>query len=184
MREQRKHYYNDHRLQGYLITALVLIELLLVLALLAYLYVEFNRVIDARFYRIHGSDEASWPAFLTLLAQAVGGFLLVNAAALYLAHLIWDRYVKHTVDLFADGLDKMIALDFGGAAEARARQHRIIDLLDSWRARERQRNAEIAHLVDRLSAIGDDSSGATAVTEPGGVLEDYRRLLRTPQAAR
>lgn len=184
MHEQRKHYYNDHRLQGYLITALVLIELLLVLALLAYLYAEFNHVIDARFYRIHASDEASWPEFLTLLAQAVGGFLLVNAAALYLAHLIWDRYVRRTVDLFAAGLERMIALDFNADAESRGGQHRIIDLLDSWRARERRRNQEIARLLDRLATIGDEAGSAAADTEVGRILDDYRHLLRSPQAPR
>jgi hypothetical protein len=178
MREQRKHFYNDARLQGYLITALIVIELLLIAGLLLYLYVEFNRVIDARFYRIHsGGGAASWPEFLTLMLKVIGGFLLANALALYFAHLIWDRYVKRTVDQFADGLNGIIALDFTDSAEANAGQHRIIDLLDAWRAQERQRNSEIARLVERLANIGDNPDGIESRADLNRILEDYRRLL-------
>ena len=178
MREQRKQYYNDTRLQGYLISALIAIELLLVAGLLVYLYLEFNRVIDARFYRIHsGGDPSSWPDFLTLLLQASCGFLLANALALYLAHLIWDRYVKRTVEQFADGLDRIIALDFTDRTEVDAGQHRIIDLLDAWRAQERRRNRDIALLAQRLANVGDEPASEAARADLRRILDDYRRVL-------
>lgn len=178
MHEQRKHFYNDARLQGYLITALIAIELLLVAGLLVYLYVEFNRLIDARFYRIHsGGEPSSWPEFIILLLQVTGGFLLANALALYFAHRVWDRYVKRTVDQFEAGLGGIIALDFAASAEANPRQHRIIDLLDAWRARERERNRAIERLTERLEKTGDFFADGESRAELNRILEDYRRLL-------
>ena len=153
MREKRKHHYNDQKLQGFLISALIVIELLLVIVLLVYLFAEFNRVIDSRLYRIHSGQQASWPEFLSLLAVAVAAFLLVNSMLLFLAHLIWDRYVAKTMELFSNGLERIIQLDFSADAETRPGQHRIIELLATWRAKERQRNVEIGLLVDRLSTL-------------------------------
>jgi len=183
MREKRKHRYNDQKLQGYLISALIAIELLLVILLLVYLYNEFNRVIDSRFYKIHSDNSASWPEFLSLLAATVGAFLLVNALLLFLAHLVWDRYVAQTVELFSNGLERMIRLDFSSDAETRPGQHRIIELLANWRAKERQRNHEIALLVDRLSTLGGEISDTGTQAEWRQVLKEYRGLLPTRESA-
>ena len=95
MHEKRKHHYNDHRLQGLLISVLIIIELLLVIALLVYLFAEFNRGIDGRLYRIHGGHAQSWPEFVSLLAGAVGedspnGRLYRNEHA-YLSHAVPRR---------------------------------------------------------------------------------------------
>lgn len=177
MREQRKHHYNDHRLQGLLISVLIIIELLLVIALLVYLFAEFNRVIDGRLYRIHGGHAQSWPEFISLLAGAVGAFLLLNTMLLFLAHLVWDRYVARTVEQFSNGLERMGGLDFSADGESSAGQHRIIKLLAAWRDKERQRNTGITLLVDRLAKLEARSTDTQTRAEWQQILQEYRRLL-------
>ena len=178
MGERRKQVYNDRKLQGYLLAGLISIELLLVTGLLTYLYAAFNGVIDDQLYRIHPADSDSWPAFVALLARAIGGFLLVNALALYLAHVIWGRYVRRTIAVFSSGLDRLIGLDFATAGSPQPSQHRILDLLQSWSARERDRNREIARLVERLSDHDAAALGSAERNEFRRLLQDYRCLLK------
>ncbi len=178
MGERRKQFYNDQKLQGYLLAGLIAIELVLVIGLLVYLFAEFDSLIDDQLYRIHPADSDSWPAFLALLARAVGGFLLVNALGLYLAHVIWGRYVRRTITVFSCGLDRLIRLDFSLAGSSSAGQHRIIDLLQDWSSRERGRNREIASLVARLSRHDAKAPLDRARRdELRRIVDDYRRLL-------
>jgi hypothetical protein len=177
MHEQRKHYYNDHRLQGRLLAALILLQVTLVLSLLAYLHIELNGLIESHLYSFHSAKPASWPEIFSLLLFTIGIFLCVNLAALYLAHLIWGRYVAQTIELFSAGLERMIELDFSADLPAGAAHHRIIELLANWFDKERQRNRDIAQQLNRLQAYAGRQLGESERAELQAILRDYRRLL-------
>jgi hypothetical protein len=177
MAEQRKHFYNDHKLQGYLLVALIVLELVLVALLLSFMYVEINRIIEGHLYRLHNTNTASWPEMLLLLASAMAVFMIVNIAALYLAHLIWGRYVKQTIRLFSAGLDRIIALDFSGRLDSTPGHHQIIDLLETWFAKEQDRNRQIARQVERLNSFSDGPLTDRQRREMQQILDQYRNLL-------
>ena len=177
MREQRKHFYNDHGLQGYLLAGLILLEITLVLLLLFYLFSELNQIIESHLYRIHNTRSASWPEILSLLATAMAGFLIVNIVALYLAHLIWGRYVRNTISLFSSGLDRIILRDFSGLPPSAPGQHRIIDLLEDWYSRERQRCQSIELQLEQLANFAGKPLTGQDREELQRILDDYRRLL-------
>ena len=122
MHEQRKHYYNDQKLQGYLITALITIELLLVIVLLAYLLVEFNRVIDARMYRIHSSHSASWPEFVTLLARAMGAFFVRRKSGNPLYRRVLERYIHMAT---REGVCQAVFLEGGLSRDGALREPKL-----------------------------------------------------------
>lgn len=177
MAEQRKHFYNDHKLQGYLLVALIVLELVLVALLLTYMYIEINRIIEGHLYRLHNTNTASWPEMLLLLGSAMAAFLIVNIAALYLAHLIWGRYVRQTIRLFSAGLDRIIALDFSGRLQSPPGHHQIIDLLETWFAREQDRNRQIALQLERLNGYAAGPLAAQQRQELRQILNQYRSLL-------
>ena len=177
MAEQRKHYYNDHTLQGYLLAGLIALELVLVGLLLTYLYIQINGIIEGHLYRLHNTHSASWSELLALLGYALAAFLLVNLAALYLAHLIWGRYVRQTLGLFSAGLDRMVALDFSTPLPSTPGRHRIIELIDAWYAKERRRNRQIAQQLERLNDYSGKPLGAAERRALQAILAEYRRLL-------
>lgn len=177
MAEQRKHYYNDHTLQGYLLAGLVALELLLVGLLLTYLYLEIDGLIESHLYRLHNTHTASWPELLSLLGSAVTVFLVVNLAALYLAHLVWGRYVKRTIGQFSAGLDRIVALDFSEPLPSGPGDHRIIELLDAWYRKERERNRQIALHLERLDSYAGKPLGTMERRGLQAILAEYRSLL-------
>jgi hypothetical protein len=177
MAEKRIHFYNDHTLQGYLLAGMVALELLLVGLLLTYLYLEINSLIEGHLYRLHNTHTASWPELLSLLGSAVAVFLVVNLAALYLAHLVWGRYVKHTIDLFSAGLDRLVALDFSEPLPSGPGHHRIIELLDTWYRKEQERNRQIARQQECLNSYSGKPLGTRERQDLQAIVAEYRRLL-------
>ena len=53
MSERRRQYYTDQKIQGYLLAALIVLEILLVTGMLYFLYSEINAVIEQHLFRIH-----------------------------------------------------------------------------------------------------------------------------------
>ncbi len=177
MTEKRKQFYNDQKLQGYLLAGLIILEFVLVLLMLLYFFVELNNIIDAHLYRLHDTQTASWPEILSLLALTMGGFLIVNITALYFAHLVWGRYVKQTIYLFSAGLDKIIARDFSDNPPTHSSHHHIIVLLETWLSKEQRRNRQIRVQVERLESYAGKPITPSNQREIQKILDDYQRLL-------
>lgn len=177
MTEQRRQFYNDQKLQGYLLVGLIILEFALVLLMLLYFFMELNNIIDAHLYRLHDTQTASWPEILSLLALTMAGFLIVNIAALYVAHLIWGRYVRQTINLFSAGLDKIIARDFSDNPPTHSSHHHIIALLETWFSKEQRRNRQIRVQVERLDSYAGKPITASDQLEIQKILQDYQRLL-------
>ena len=104
--------------------------------MLLYLYDEINIIIEGHLYWIHRTDTNSWPEIFTLLAVMMSSFVAINIIALYLAHVIWGRYVAQTTALFSSVLDKIIDLDFSDLQSPKQGHHRIVDLIERWFEKE------------------------------------------------
>ena len=177
MIEQRKQFYIDQKLQGYLLAGLIILEIVFVCLLLFYLYDEINLIIEDRLYRIHSVDATSWPEIFTLLTVTMSSFVVINILALFLAHLIWGRYVKQTIILFSAGLDKIIALDFSDSLTSMQSHHRMIDLMEQWFEKEQKRNREVSIQIDCLSGYEGKVIEQKDRENLKQILDDYRRLL-------
>lgn len=177
MKEQRKHYYTDQKIQGYFLAALIVLELLLAGLLMIYLYYEVNSIIDSHLYQMHSVQSTSWGEIFSLLGKSMGGFVLVNLLALYLAHLLWGRYVRQTISLFSAGLDKVLARDFTDSPELKQSHHRLVELMTGWLQKEQRRNQQISELLSRLPAYEGKSIDKADRETLKQTLDEYRQLL-------
>jgi hypothetical protein len=177
MIEQRKHFYTDRKLQGYLLVGLITLEFVLVCLLVFYLYSEINNIIEDHLYRAHRIYKTTWPEIFTLLSMTMSGFVVINILVLYLAHVIWGRYVKQTITLFSSVLDRMIDLDFSGSWPSKQGQHRIVDLMEQWFDKEKKRNEDISTHIERLSRYEGQEIGQDDIENLKQILHAYRCLL-------
>jgi hypothetical protein len=177
MIEQRKRFYTDQKIQGYLLVGLITLELVLVCLLVFYLYSEINNIIEDHLYRAHRIYKTTWPAIFTLLAVTMSYFVVINILVLYLAHVIWGRYVKQTITVFSSVLDKIIDLDFSDSWSSKQGQHRIVDLIGRWFDKEKKRNWDISSHIERLSRYEGKEIGQDDIEYLKQILDAYRNLL-------
>lgn len=179
MSERRRQYYTDNKVQGYLLAALIIMELVLVIGLLFMLYNGVNQIIEDQLYVIHQKDgEEPWMQVVELFVVMMTGFVLVNLLALYVAHVIWGRYVKQTVVQFSTMLDKLVELDFSEVTKERLYQHHLIDLMQQWLLSERARNRAISKRIRRLERFQNmDIQSPEDVEKVKRILDKYRLNL-------
>ena len=177
MNEQRKHFYTDHRLQGYLLFGLIVMEFALVLFLVFHLYSGITGIIENRMYRIHSADEAAWPEIFNLLVVTMGYFLAANIAALYVAHVIWGRYVKSTMFLFSTILSKIDNQEFSELKLPKQCRHQVIDLMQQWFNKEKKRRIAIASSIEALSRFEGKINESGDKEQILKVLAKYRQNL-------
>ena len=179
MNDQRKQFYTDHKIQGYFLTGLIVLELALVIFLIGHLYSAINGIIEDRLYRIHRVEEAAWLDIINLLAVTMGYFILANVFALYLAHVIWSRYVKSTIVLFSVILNRIIDLNFSELPDSSDCKchHQVIDMMQQWFQKEQKRNQAIASSVEALSIHDGKLIGQPEKDAIKKILTNYRQLL-------
>lgn len=146
----RHRVYLDDLIQRRLLLLLVLMELAIVTAVIAWLYLEFRTVIEHGLYRIHHHDQhEAWPMLLSATWRAIGVLLLVNAFALVVADRIWARYVNGVLGRFGRLMARTTALDLGADTEP-AGLHRVVDLASAWRQYEHRIWCDIRTEVEAL----------------------------------
>ncbi len=156
----RRHiHYVDKSLQQWLLAALVILEAGLVAAMVWLMHWRLSRIIEENLYRVHLAKAA--PLLNQLMQEApllLGVFMLANVIALLLADGIWRAHVDSLLRSFMTLVGKTGRLDFSADPEMSGR-HRLLDLAEAHRVRERNRLAAIrehmAKLDAELSAAGD-----------------------------
>ena len=176
MSERRRQYYTDQILQGYLLVGLILLEVLLVCLLVYFLYAGINQILEDQMYLIHKKTDSSLPEIFNLLFFALSGFVATNLAALYVAHLIWGRYIKNTINVFSMELDKINAHEFAPVTSANKTHHHMITLMDDWMLKEKNRKSKTDSLLRRLSEITEVDSDEE-LKAVRGLLNDYQNAL-------
>lgn len=148
----RKIKYIDHVLQKWLLIALVVLEIVVLSAAGAFLYVRLNAIVDASLYRIHfGGQPSMFSLLLSESLQIVGVLILVNMVALLVADRIWARYVSGILDTLRGLLARTQGFDLGADTGVPER-HKIISLALQWRRAERARHLNLRQSLDLLGA--------------------------------
>ncbi len=165
-RYRRKRVFVDADIQGRLIVALVVLEVSLLLAACAFLYMRFGAVIDGQLYVIHAADrEPLFPALALELVRVVLVCAAANTVALIVAHRIWSRHVRQVLDGMRSRLDRVARLDLRPDPRWRdePQRHRLIDLTERWIEGERLRMVGLRIATARLPAsLPTDPDGREA----------------------
>ena len=178
MSERRKQYFTDQLVQGNLLVGLIAVEFLLVCLMLWLMHAEISDIIDTHLFRVHTQQAGAWPELFGVLATVMGSFLLINILVLYLAHDLWSRYIRKTVQHFSTVLNKLTKLEFSGLDITLKRQHPTAGLMELWYEKEKARNLRIESLLNKLSRYQNRKLQAVEREEILKTLQEYRRLLQ------
>lgn len=180
MAERRRQYYTDQKIQGYLLVALIAIEVGLVCMLLVFLYTDINSLIEQQIYRIHGNESGTWPQIFKLVVSSMSVFLVINIVLLYFAHKVWSRYIKVNISEFSSVLDRIIQRDFTSTPVATTGRHKMMKLARQWFNKEQQRGVEINTLLELLSGYEDAQLTEEIRDQVKKAVQDYRQLVSIP----
>lgn len=152
---QRKIYYIDHELQKWLLIALVVLEVVVLSVAGAILYARLNIVADESLYRIHFTSRPSmFSVLLKESFQILGGLVIANLIALFVANRIWARYVSGIVAALRDLLSRTRDLDLR-AGPAVPTRHQVLARALAWRSAERARHLalrESLEIIEKAAA--------------------------------
>lgn len=149
-RRQRKIRYIDQDLQKRLLIALVALEVVVLLVAGAILYVRLNIVADESLYRIHLTSRPSmFSVMLKESVQILGGLVVANLLALFVAKRIWSRYVNGIVAALRDLLSRSRDLDLR-ADPVLPTRHPVLERALAWRSAERARHLALREALEIL----------------------------------
>ncbi len=139
----------DHKLQGVLLAALVVLECTLLISGVIYLYVQFNAHIDANLYIIHRQSQQE---LLPLLLKELGLVILVMAAintlCLIIAHKLWVRHITRVIGEFTLRLQRINDADFRALPGEHPLRHDLLLRLEQWRKQLSERYRDIHRVLD------------------------------------
>lgn len=171
----RRHiHYVDKTLQKWLLVALVGLEAGLVAGMVWMLHWRLGQVIENNLFRVHLAEDQS--LFFGLMREApliLSVFLIANVLALLLADGIWRRQVNSLLRSFMSLVGKSGRLDFSADAQPNGR-HRLLELAQDQRARERSR---LASIREHLAQLDAELSGAGDPRRLRESLDSLNRLL-------
>ena len=159
-----------------MLVGLILLEVLLVCLLVYFLYAGINQILEDQMYQIHKKADGSLPEIFNLLFFALSGFVATNFAAIYIAHLVWGRYIKKTINVFSTELDKINAHEFSPVTSIGKTHHHMIELMDEWMLKEKSRKTKINSLLRRLSELTSVDS-EEELKAAKSLLNDYQNVL-------
>ncbi|VAX13604.1 hypothetical protein MNBD_GAMMA24-1630 [hydrothermal vent metagenome] len=168
---RRHQHFIDATIQGRLLAALIVLELVLFSGAMIWLYLDLSAIIDAHLYRVHYADNTDGLSpFLATLFTVIPVILLANLVALWLADVIWRGYVRRIVNQLRRILARISKLDLREEPEDRRVHHDVIVKARSWLANERQAFQKVKKVVSTLPETIDFS--------------DEKELIRTRSALR
>lgn len=161
----------DRDLQGRLIAAFVLLEVLILAAAVGYFYWRYTLLLDDLIYQTH---LPALPDIRAILLREglwiVLACSLINAIALVVADALWRHHADQVRSYLREQFAAMAALDLTLPLAKAEPQHETALLALRWRALERERWRAVA------SALGGLSDGEDRTISPGQ-LEQAMRIL-------
>lgn len=174
---KRKIHYIDADIQNRLLVSFVLLEVLLVGAGMAVLYLNLKEVIDESLFSAHlAARESLFMLLLREAMQTLAVLFLANLSALGLTKWLWLRYLDASILRPLSGLVARTGrLDFA-PDETLEQRHSVLDLALAWRKTERARSNGIHAEISRLDEnAGYSSAGELEKTR--ATLENLKALL-------
>jgi len=153
---RRKKKYLSHKIQGSLLIAMVILELILISSALVYLYFAFNEILEQQIFSIHRTQqENTFNLMLLELVKTVLVLSMVNIIALLTAHVLWSKYVKFVINAFRNELNLIAKFMLYKTNNKDQKLHEVIEKLDKWEELEISRCKKLLVLIRNLKAQVD-----------------------------
>lgn len=144
----RRRHFVDRNVQGRLIAALILIEMVLFAAAMWFVYQEMQAAIDQELYRVHQIVARNSPILLHALYQTVPWIVLVNLLVLISLDRVWGRYVNIIIRKLRRSAQNVASLDL--RSQLAGTEHEVLHQARQWVASEHSRCQQIRQLVQSL----------------------------------
>jgi hypothetical protein len=154
---RRKIKYVDKDIQGYLMTLLITLELLMVIIAILYLHQSFNQIFDATIFKTHPNKEQ--PLYISLLIEmfwVVAVMSSINFIALFIAHKLWVRHINKIIVFLTKTMNctKQLSLQFPTSAQVP--HHDLTTQIKCWQTHEIKRATKINNLIQQMPEHLDD----------------------------
>jgi len=166
---QRSSSYVDGRIQGRLVAAILLFEVLLITAGMLFLYYDLNQVIEDQLFRVHPGRQEGQPILVQHLMLVIPAIVAANVMLVALIEWLWSGYISKIIWPLRHALEAFAMLDFRHRP-APVVQHEVLDKTGDWIQDERLRCAQLRQLVEELDAGMD-------VSDAKRLLDEMRRCL-------
>ena len=149
---RRKKILVDRSLQGGLIAAFVVLEVLILCGAVVYLYWRLGAVLDEFTFRTHFQQVPDIGQLLLREGLAVIAVCtLINAVALIIADRLWNRHIDRSLAPFRRIASRISALDLRTEPEdERSTDHEVARLAARWLAHEREHLLRVDEGLQRL----------------------------------
>ena len=166
---QRRSSYVDSRIQGRLVAAILLFEVLLIAAGMLFLYYDLNQVIEDQLFRIHPGRQEGPSVLMTHLMVVIPAIVAANIMLVALIEWVWSDYISKIIWPLRHALQAVTLLDLR-YRPAPVVEHEVLDKAGDWIQVERLRCAQLRQLVEELDAGMD-------VSDANRLLDEMRRCL-------
>ncbi len=170
---RRRRHYLDRSLQGWLLVGLIALEVTLFSIAMLILYQDLNAVVEARLYSAHVDPGGDMPALLQVTLRLLGGLLLINLFAVFVADRLWSRRVNHITGDLRQVLKRVGALDFSRHCPV-AEDHAVLAAACRWQSVEAER---CQHIREVISALQTTDTSDKAIVDTREKLQQLRKLL-------
>ena len=162
------HYVDDH-IQGGLVAALLLFEIVLFTIAMLVLRYDLGQIIDEQLYRIHIGSQDGLPVLLKELLTIVPIIIAANVVLVACIDWVWSNYINRIIDPLRELLQRVLTLDLR-AGVSRTIEHEVLDRADDWVQKERERHRELQQLVMGLDADTEAADASKRICEIRQVL--------------
>ncbi|MCF6354174.1 MAG: hypothetical protein L3J26_03575 [Candidatus Polarisedimenticolaceae bacterium] len=163
--------YIDSRLQGGLIVAVLLFELLLIVAGLMILHDELHQVVEDQLFRIHPGVQEGMPILVHHLVSAMGVIVLANVSLVIAIEWFWSRHVAKIITPLRAIFDAVRFLDLRHKPEP-AVDHDVLNRAGSWVQTEHLRCSRLLRLMEELNPDTDTDKAISLIAEMRQCLPD------------
>lgn len=145
----RRKKYIDTNIQGRLIAALLLLEVVLFTVAMWFVYQELQTAIDSSLYRVHKPAVDSAPILFNALVTTVPWVILVNVLMLVGIDQLWGKHLGNIIKPLRKIITDLNTMDLRTHPDIGA-EHKVLDHARDWIVQERERCNKIRKLTQSL----------------------------------
>jgi len=171
--QARRKKYVDTSIQGRLIGALLILEVLIVALAMWFVYQELQTAIDNNLYRVHQPDTENSPVLLAALMQIIPWIVIINLLMLVGIDRLWGNYLLKIIEPLRQTIKRVRHLDLRKDTGSHE-NHAVLESAQHWTEQERERCRKIRRLIQSLPEQIRASESTNSVSD---VITEIKQLL-------
>lgn len=166
--------YLDDRIQGYLLFATLMLDMLLLVIAIVILYFHLSQAIEEQMFRVHFGPQEGLPVLVKGLLQIAPFVVLAKIMIALIVKWLWSDYIARIVSYLKATFYAITLLDLR-LRQAPQANHEVLDKAEYWLQEEHQRCTRLGRLLEDLDVDKDEKEVAM-------LLQKMRKYLPSGEA--